>query len=95
MKVFLVKILSVVDPENEEQRSWVGKYINDILYAPGGYEFHYTMQAAAEETIEHCLCAPRHPRLYDYEKAKHSLGMQMIRKHLHGFAEIEYWEVEL
>lgn len=95
MKVFLAKIVSVVQHEYEERDSWVGKYINDVLYAPFGFEFHETIQEAAEEAIEAALCYNSHPRLYSFEEAKHSLVTMMARKHLHGFDKIEFLEVEI
>lgn len=93
MKVLLAKILSVVDPENEEQRSWVGKYVNDIVYIPYGFEFHETVEDAVEEVLEYTLCA--FGRLYDIEEARMTFHNVMSRKHLYGFGDIEYWEVEV
>lgn len=89
MKLLLAKIVSAVDDADEAFKlECEGKYINSVAWCPGGFAFHATIKEAAKEELNFM------DRLnHDYDQALR-LKMPMTRKHMYGFKEIEFIEVE-
>jgi len=91
-KLLVVKIISAVDEADEAFKlECEGKYINSIAYCPGGFEFHSTIEEAVKEELDFMA------RLnHEYELSQPiRIELQMKRKHMFGFKEIEFHEVSV
>lgn len=91
MKLLLAKIVSAVDDADEAFKlECEGKYINSIAWCPGGFVFHDSITDAAIEELDQKLKF----KWYDLNDQPKIVQSTMTRKHMYGFKEIEFIEVE-
>lgn len=85
MKLLIVKIVDADD------QNLIGKYINSIVWCPDGFEFHDSVEEAVNEELNFMA------RLqHDYEPPQPDrVRLQMNRKNLFGFKDVEFIEVEV
>ena len=77
-------IVQIIDADDS---AIVGKYINSITRAPGGYEFHDSIEdAVAEELTFNGI---------HHATQSQTLKSSMSRKHMFGFKEIDFLEVQV